>query len=105
MGVGSTGDALAGLAHLAKLSDLKVLSIANNKIQDVGFKRLSENRSIQELNASLNANVTDAGAVFLARMKQLKRLELGFTTGLSLDLFLKLDAELPGCKITPSQRR
>ena len=94
----------AGLGHVAKLSDLKVLNIGNNKIQDEGLERLSENRSIQELNASLNQNITDAGVVHLAKMKQLKKLELSFSNQVTPELILKLDADLPGCKITPSQR-
>ncbi len=93
-----------GLDHLAMLSELRILNIGNNKIRDVGLQRLSKNRSIWELKLSLNQEFTDAGAIYLGRMKQLKKLELGFTTQLSLDLILKLDAALPGCEITPSQR-
>ena len=93
-----------GLDHLAMLSELRILDIGNNKIRDVGLQRLSNNRSIWELKLSLNQEFTDAGAIYLGRMKQLKKLELGFTTQLSLDLILKLDAALPGCEITPSQR-
>jgi Leucine-rich repeat (LRR) protein len=93
-----------GLDHLDMLSELRILDIGNNKIRDVGLQRLSNNRSIWELKLSLNPEFTDAGAIYLGRMKQLKKLELGFTTQLSLDLILKLDAALPGCEITPSQR-
>ena len=94
----------AGLAHVAKLSDLKVLNIGNNKIQDEGLERLSENRSIQELKASLNQNITDAGVVHLAKMKQLKKLELRFSNQVTPVLIEKLSVELPTCKIPPSQR-
>ena len=94
----------AGLAHVAKLSDLKVLNIGNNEIQDVGLERLSENRSIQEVNLSLNQNITDAGVVHLAKMKQLKKLELRFSNQVTPVLIEKLSVELPACKIGVFQR-
>ena len=51
------------------------------------------------MSLSLNQNITDAGVVHLAKMKQLKKLELRFSNQVTPELILKLDADLPACKI------
>jgi hypothetical protein len=72
----TTGD--AELAHLAGLSELKVLALANTNITDKGLVHVAGLSKLEKLTLN-NCNVSDEGLAHLQSLKALKQLHLNET--------------------------
>ena len=69
----------AGLRELAKLQNLKGLSLEDTKITDAGLKNVARLENLQDLWLH-NTSITDVGLKEVAKMKQLKSVSM-FTGG------------------------
>jgi len=67
-----------GMAHLKDIPSLRILHLGSvPAITDVGVEHLSLHDKLESINFYWNRNITNQGAVYLSRMKSLKKLNVG----------------------------
>jgi internalin A len=66
----------AGLAHLARLTQLEELELSNNAITDAGLSHLAKLTSLRKL-IVIGASITGSGLAHLASAKQLQEINAG----------------------------
>lgn len=84
----------AGLATLAKMTNLERLHLENTAVTDAGLAQLTGLAKLEYLNI-YGSKVTDAGIAKLASNKALKKLYV-WQTGVTADGAKKLQAAVPG---------
>ena len=72
----------AGLEHLQQLTNLELLNLYGNGVNDAGLIHLQGMTKLRELNLSLLA-ITDKGMVHLKPLDQLEQLDLLYSVGFS----------------------
>jgi hypothetical protein len=86
-----------GLVYLKGLTHLKILYLNDTQITDAGLAHLAGLKQLEALVLDFT-QITDAGLVYLAGLPQLQRLELGGTK-VTDEGVRKLQQALPNCKI------
>lgn len=95
----TTGDLNAGLGSLAKLPQLEVLHLGNDKITDQGLMLLAKAPKLKELSLPMNPNITDAGLVSLRSIKTLTSVKVDKKSKVTPQGIALLQKALPGCTV------
>lgn len=93
-----TGIEGPGIAHLSGLTKLEWLNLWNSFIDDGAMEHLARLSGLKDLNLDATI-ITDEGLAQLAPLKNLRKLSVSQTT-LSPEAIAKLEAAIPGLKVT-----
>ncbi len=78
-----------GLQYLQELPSLRTIDLSHSNVGDEGLRNLAAVGSLEELNFEETA-ITDAGAVYVGRMRKLQKLDLGDNRRLTSKFLAKL---------------
>lgn len=68
----------ASMAYLAELPNLRRLNLSQTSVTDAGMAYLASSRSLEDITLDRTA-ITNAGLAYLAKIEQLQRLSVNFT--------------------------
>ena len=87
----------AGLKEVAKLQNLKYLSLDNTRITDAGLKEVAKLQNLKWLMLD-RTNITDAGLKEVAKLQELVQLYL-YHTKITYEGLAELKKAMPNCEI------
>lgn len=95
----TAGDLNAGLGSLAKLPQLEVLHLGNDKITDQGLMLMAKATKLKELSLPMNPNITDAGLLSLKSIKTLTVVKVDKKSKVTPQGIAQLQKAVPNCKV------